>query len=101
MRERKLVVNKMVVALASFFAFAMVAFPDVTEEGSKTAIIIWANSIVPCAVAFFIFSVYKEDRRLTETAAESISFYYGGIIRIPYGSKGSGRLCKGGKALPG
>ena len=56
MKDRKLIVNKLVVACASFFAFAMVVFPDITEAGSKTAIIIWANSIVPVLLPFFIFS---------------------------------------------
>ncbi len=56
MEDKNIIVNKLVVACASFFAFAMVLFPEVTEAGSKTAIIIWANSIVPVLLPFFIFS---------------------------------------------
>ena len=43
-----------ILATAVFFAAAMVIFPDITESGSKTAIIIWANSIVPILLPFFI-----------------------------------------------
>lgn len=45
-----------ILATAVFFAAAMVIFPDITESGSKTAIIIWANSIVPILLPFFIFA---------------------------------------------
>ena len=45
-----------ILATAVFFAGAMVIFPDITESGSKTAIIIWANSIVPILLPFFIFA---------------------------------------------
>ena len=41
---------------AACFAAAMVVFPAVTESGSKTAIVIWANSIVPILLPFFIFA---------------------------------------------
>lgn len=45
-----------ILATAVFFAAAMVIFPDITESGSKTAIVIWANSIVPILLPFFIFA---------------------------------------------
>ncbi len=48
--------NKFIVILVCMFAVAMVCFPQVTEAGSKSAIIIWANSIVPVMLPFFIFS---------------------------------------------
>ncbi|MDD5927055.1 MAG: hypothetical protein PUD12_02555 [Firmicutes bacterium] len=48
--------NKLIMAASAFFAAAMVVFPAVTESGSKTAIVIWANSIIPILLPFFIFS---------------------------------------------
>lgn len=48
--------NKLIMAASLCFAAAMVVFPAVTESGSKTAIVIWANSIVPILLPFFIFS---------------------------------------------
>ena len=48
--------NKLILALVTVFTAAMVLFPQVTEAGSKSAIIIWANSIVPVLLPFFIFS---------------------------------------------
>lgn len=48
--------NKIILGGASVFIIMMVVLPEVTEEGSKTAIIIWANSIVPVLLPFFIFS---------------------------------------------
>ena len=50
--------NRCIAILAAAFAMAMVIFPDITEEGSKTAIIIWANSIIPVLLPFFIFSEF-------------------------------------------
>ena len=48
--------NKFIVFLACLFTVTMVCFPRVTEAGAKSAIIIWANSIVPVLLPFFIFS---------------------------------------------
>ena len=48
--------KKLILAAAAFFAAAMVVFPSVTESGSKSAIIIWANAIVPVLLPFFIFA---------------------------------------------
>lgn len=48
--------NKLIMAASLCFAAAMVVFPAVTESGSKTAIVIWANSIIPILLPFFIFS---------------------------------------------
>ena len=48
--------NKLILVLVTVFTAAMVLFPQVTEAGSKSAIIIWANSIVPVLLPFFIFS---------------------------------------------
>lgn len=48
--------KNLILAAAAFFAAAMVVFPSVTESGSKSAIIIWANAIVPVLLPFFIFA---------------------------------------------
>src|SRR5574344_5086 len=48
--------SRLIMAAAACFAAAMVVFPAVTESGSKTAIVIWANSIVPILLPFFIFA---------------------------------------------
>ena len=48
--------NKLIMAASLCFAAAMVVFPAVTESGSKTAIVIWANPIVPILLPFFIFA---------------------------------------------
>jgi len=48
--------NKFILIAAVLFTAAMVCFPQVTEAGSKSAIIIWANSILPVLLPFFIFS---------------------------------------------
>ena len=48
--------KNLILAAAAFFATAMVVFPSVTESGSKSAIIIWANAIVPVLLPFFIFA---------------------------------------------
>lgn len=56
MNSKSLNKNKIIIGGASLFVIMMVVLPEVTEEGSKTAIIIWANSIVPVLLPFFIFS---------------------------------------------
>ena len=48
--------KRLIMTAAACFAAAMVVFPAVTESGSKTAIVIWANSIVPILLPFFIFA---------------------------------------------
>lgn len=60
-RNRK---NQIVILLAALFAAAMVIFPQTTENGSKTAISLWLNSIVPGHASFlYIFGFYKTVRR--------------------------------------
>lgn len=45
-----------VVLAAAIFSVAMIIFPAVAESGSKMAIVIWCNSIVPVLLPFFFFS---------------------------------------------
>lgn len=47
---------RIIVICAGVFSAAMVIFPQITEESSKAAMLIWANSIVPVLLPFFIFS---------------------------------------------
>ena len=54
--KKKISSTTYILAVAVFFAASMVIFPEVTESGAKTAIIIWANAIVPVLLPFFIFS---------------------------------------------
>jgi len=95
MRDRKLIINKLVVAFASFFAFAMVMFPDITEEGSKAAIIIWANSIVPVLLPFFIFSDFiKRTGDLQKLPPRIYPFVMAFLSGYPMGAKVVGDYIK-------
>ena len=52
-KQRK---TQFIVLLTAVFSVAMIMFPKITEMGSKTAIALWINSIVPVMLPFFIFS---------------------------------------------
>ena len=45
--------NNLIIGAAVFFAASMVVFPEVTQAGSKSAMNIWVNSIVPVLLPFF------------------------------------------------
>ena len=49
--------DHIVVLIAAVFAAAMVIFPQTTEAGSKTAISLWLNSIVPVMLPFISFRI--------------------------------------------
>ena len=89
--------NKLIMAAALCFAAAMVVFPAVTESGSKTAIVIWANSIVPILLPFFIFAdfikrVGNPERLPLKVYPFVIAFMSG----YPMGAKIVGDLTAGG-----
>ena len=89
--------NKLIMAASLCFAAAMVVFPAVTESGSKTAIVIWANSIVPILLPFFIFAdfikrVGNPERLPLKVYPFVISFMSG----YPMGAKIVGDLTAGG-----
>ena len=89
--------NKLIMAASLCFAAAMVVFPAVTESGSKTAIVIWANSIVPILLPFFIFSdfikrVGNPERLPLKVYPFVIAFMSG----YPMGAKIVGDLTAGG-----
>lgn len=89
--------NKLIMAASLCFAAAMVVFPAVTESGSKTAIVIWANSIVPILLPFFIFAdfikrVGNPERLPLKVYPFVIAFMSG----YPMGAKIVGDLTAGG-----
>ena len=89
--------NKLIMAASLCFAAAMVVFPAVTESGSKTAIVIWANSIVPILLPFFIFAdfikrVGNPERLPLRVYPFVIAFMSG----YPMGAKIVGDLTAGG-----
>lgn len=89
--------NKLIMAASLCFAAAMVVFPAVTESGSKTAIVIWANSIVPILLPFFIFAdfikrVGDPERLPLKVYPFVIAFMSG----YPMGAKIAGDLTAGG-----
>lgn len=98
MKDNQILKNKIVVAAASLFAFAMVMFPAVTETGSKTAIIIWANSIVPVLLPFFIFSEFiKRTGNLQSLPPRIYPFVIAFLSGYPMGAKVVGDFVKDGK----
>jgi hypothetical protein len=87
--------NTVIVALAAIYAIAMVIFPEVTEIGSKTAIILWANSIVPVLLPFFIFSEFiKKTGNLQCLPRRVYPFVIGFLSGYPMGAKMVGDLVK-------
>ena len=89
--------NRFIMAASALFAAAMVVFPAVTESGSKTAIVIWANSIVPILLPFFIFAdfikrVGNPERLPLKVYPFVIAFMSG----YPMGAKIVGDLTAGG-----
>ena len=73
---------------AVLFAFAMVCFPQVTESGSKSAIMIWANSIVPVLMPFFIFSDFlKRTGNMEWIPLKIYPFLMAFISGYPMGAK--------------
>ena len=89
--------NKLIMAASLCFAAAMVVFPAVTESGSKTAIVIWANSIIPILLPFFIFSDFI--RRVGNPEKLPLKVYPFAIAFMsgyPMGAKIIGDLTAGG-----
>lgn len=91
--------NKLIMVLICVFTIAMVLFPHVTETGSKTAILIWANSIVPVLLPFFIFSDFiKRAGNLEKLPSRVYPFAMAFLSGYPMGAKivgdliGEGRL---------
>ncbi len=90
-----------ILAAAVFFAGAMVIFPDITESGSKTAIIIWANSIVPILLPFFIFADFIKRTGNPERLPKRIyPFVLAFLSGYPVGAKATSDLVSCGRLSP-
>ena len=89
--------NKLILALVTVFTAAMVLFPQVTEAGSKSAIIIWANSIVPVLLPFFIFSDFiKRTGNLEKLPPRIYSLAVACLSGYPMGARVSADMGKTG-----
>ena len=90
--------NKIIMVLVCVFTIAMVLFPQVTETGSKTAILIWANSIVPVLLPFFIFSDFiKRAGNLEKLPPRLYPFAMAFLSGYPMGAKIVGDLIEEGR----
>jgi len=90
--------NKFITLLVCLFAVAMVCFPQVTEAGSKSAIIIWANSIVPVLLPFFIFSDFiKRTGNLEKLPPRVYPFAVAVLSGYPMGAKVTADLVMQGR----
>ena len=96
--EKKKFSTDFILATAVFFAGAMVIFPDITESGSKGAIIIWANSIVPVLLPFFIFADFIKRTGNPEMLPKRIyPFVLAFLSGYPVGAKAAGDLVSCGR----
>lgn len=93
--------NKFITLLVCLFAVAMVCFPQVTEAGSKSAIIIWANSIVPVLLPFFIFSDFiKRTGNLEKLPPRVYPFLVAFLSGYPMGAKVTADLVRSHNLSP-
>lgn len=89
--------NSFIPAAACIFAACMVLFPSITESGSKSAIIIWANSIVPILLPFFIFADFIKRTVNPERLPKRIyPFAIAFMSGYPVGAKIVGDFVKNG-----
>ena len=80
--------NRVIVMASCLFILMMVLFPSVTEIGTKTAIILWANSIVPVLLPFFIFSEFiKRTGDLHKLSPKVYPFIIAFLSGYPMGAK--------------
>ena len=85
--------KNLILAAAAFFAAAMVVFPSVTESGSKSAIVIWANAIVPVLLPFFIFADFiKRTGNLQRLPVQLYPLLIAVLSGYPMGAKIVGDL---------
>ena len=80
--------NRVIVMASCLFIILMIIFPSVTELGTKTAIIIWANSIIPVLLPFFIFSEFiKRTGDLHKLSPKVYPFIIAFLSGYPMGAK--------------
>lgn len=90
--------NKVITGLICLFAVAMVLFPRVTETGSKTAIIIWANSIIPVLLPFVIFSDFiRRTGDMEKLPPRLYPFAIAFLSGYPMGARATADLLEGGR----
>ena len=95
--NRNKISTNFILAAAVFFAAAMAVFPSITESGSKSAIIIWANSIVPILLPYFIFADFIKRTVNTERLPGRVyPFIIAFLSGYPAGAKIVGDLVRGG-----
>ena len=88
--------NNLIVTISCTFIILMVLLPSVTETGTKTAIIIWANSIVPVLLPFFIFSEFiKKTGDLHKLSPKVYPFIIAFLSGYPMGAKVVGDFVRG------
>lgn len=98
MKRKEIFTEKnLIIVAAVFFAAAMVVFPAVTEAGTKSAISIWLNSVVPVLLPFFIFADFIKqiidiDRLPYKVYPLTMAFLSG----YPMGAKVTGDLVVSG-----
>ena len=89
--------DHIVVLIAAVFAAAMVIFPQTTEAGSKTAISLWLNSIVPVMLPFYIFSDFiKRTGDLSRLPVRIYPFVMAFLSGYPMAAKVTGDIVKSG-----
>ena len=80
--------SKIIVMASCLFIIMMILLPSVTEIGTKTAIIIWANSIIPVLLPFFIFSEFiKKTGDLHKLSPKVYPFIIAFLSGYPMGAK--------------
>lgn len=90
--------TQFIVLLAAMFSVVMIVFPQVTEMGSKTAIVLWINSIVPVMLPFFIFSEFiKKTGDLRRLPSGIYPFAVAFLSGYPMGAKVVGDFVKENK----
>ena len=101
MKNKVLNENNIIAAAAAICAAVMVAFPEVTESGAKSAIAIWLNSVVPVLLPFFIFADFIKRTADMERLPVRV---YPAVMAIlsgyPMGAKITGDLVKSGVLSP-
>ena len=94
-KQRK---TQFIVLLTAVFSVAMIMFPKITEMGSKTAIALWINSIVPVMLPFFIFSDFiKRTGDLGKLPPVIYPFAVAFLSGYPMGAKVVGDFVKENK----
>lgn len=96
-REKNTWNKNLIVGAAAFYAAVMVAFPEVTEAGSKSAISIWLNSVVPVLLPFFIFAdFFKRTADVEKLPVRVYPMVMAFLSGYPMGAKIVGDMVKQG-----